>query len=235
MGDGKCFDKQQVLNHPITLLKSNGYLKMVPPPPRPPVICHDLAERDRLTRQRHSAMEAELDKLSSKIKSLKQAQDKVLETHGISHRAALYIQQLEEENQRLRHKYDQMLATRRNEAIKYTQHLRECQRLNRAPQTPTPTRPNKSSTFDRIPKTSTPAQIRRGNSQGSSSTISLTSSSGSSLDKTPLSFLPSPSTDDCTIELSAMQFFKGMEDQTMINVHELINRMTTHTEELKRL
>lgn len=255
--------KKQIISfihhNETTLL--NGYCTMVPPPPKPPVICYDLAERNRQARQ-HSDMRKELDKVTIMVESLKRAQNQQLETYGLSHNSAKYIQKLEEDYGRLRQKYNQMLATRKHEAIKFSQHLRQCQQMNTQPKTippardtPTPTpppqpldfkhstptncvRPNTSSTLAAVgggsgrrsfigahqPRTTKIGGRRdsQGNSRGSSSTVSITSSSLSSLDKSPPT---SKSYENDTLEITDMRFFEKVEDMTMLEVEERMKRL----------
>jgi hypothetical protein len=184
-------------------------------------------------------MKEQLDKITIQVESLKQAQTKILETHGVAHSSARYIQKLEDDYSRLRQKYNQILATRQQEAIKYNQHLKQCQQMNhslrppRPPRSPTPM-PTPPRQPPKITGTNTSTPIRKGNSRGSSATISLSSSSGSSFNKTPPTS-SSSSLEEDTLEITDVRFFDKMEDQTMIEVNNLMNKMRSTLKSVKEL
>lgn len=261
-------------------------------------------EKQRHHELHHRAMIDKLEQIQAQLNELQKHHNILSNTYGMGHNAAKYIQRQDEEYAKLRQKVDQFAETRAKEITRQTQRARQyhellqdkdrrnderlkdisnlhhprCHQKRELHLSPVKGRNLNNS----LSSTSSPTTITPSNSQGSSSTISLSTcpSPMSTTDEqlappaplTPqhhssinhkslnnnnshlvksshhVSFSTPPSQlskyqmyqshhrdpyPNDTLEVTDMEFFAKVEDQTMIEANNLMNRLQSTLKDFK--
>lgn len=87
--------------------------------------------RRRENKKAQLTMQAQLEEISSQLESAKRVQENLLKTFGMSHNAAKYIRQQDQEYARLRQKVDEFAETRAKELGRRVQEMKHYQELQR--------------------------------------------------------------------------------------------------------